>query len=156
MFSKQLTTGTSRVNPDYVRLADPESRENKLHFFLGMGLGWLAAPAFSVETASLELTQPEGLSLGAVTTTVSTVAATLVVPSFYVLQRRLRLSVDAWVRVALILQAISLSLAAAAPHATLWSSRVSWVLHTTAFFGSIAANLQVTILTTFRVTRGLT
>jgi len=129
---------------DYVQLVTQESGENKvdeaLHFLLGMGLGWLAAPAIAVETASLELSQPEGVSLGAFTTTVSTIAATLIVPSFYVLQQRLHLSVDAWVRIALLLQALSLALAAFAPHATI--GRVSWALHTTAFLGSIAANLQ--------------
>jgi predicted secreted protein len=107
---------------------------------MGMGLGWLTAPALAVETASLELTNPEGLALGAYITTIGTVAATLIVPVFYGLQKECGWSVDAWVRIALFLQAASLCLASAAAHSTIIG--LSWALYTAAFLGSIAANLQ--------------
>eukprot|EP00967_Tisochrysis_lutea_P156518 scaffold315517_cov36-Tisochrysis_lutea.AAC.1 len=119
-----------------------ETRINEcLHFVLGMGLGWLMAPALAVETASLELTQPEGLALGATLTTMGTVAATLIVPVFYSLQQTYRWTVDGWVRAALLMQTLSLLLAAVAAHATI-GGRVSWALHVSAFLGSFAANLQ--------------
>lgn len=142
----RLTAVVADPSPRYVHLDSPQFHgENRvdetLHFVMGMGLGWLIAPALAVETASLELTQPEGLALAASLTTVGTVAATLIVPIFHALQKECGWSVDAWVRIALFLQTVSLCLAAAAAHSTI-GGRVSWALHTTAFLGSIAANLQ--------------
>ena len=72
-----------------------------LHLILGLALGWISVPALSVEAAQLQLDQPEGLALTALTGAVGTIGNTVIVPGFLIVQRWAALDVDTWVRIAL-------------------------------------------------------
>ena len=54
-----------------------------LHILLGLGLGWISVLALSIEMASLQQTQPEGLALAAIAGTAGTIGNTIIVPLFF-------------------------------------------------------------------------
>lgn len=120
------------------------SRDNALvaclHLLFGLGSGWTLVDAISIETARMEQTQPEGLSLATYLGTAATVGSTVVVPSFYYLQRRLRWPLERWVGIALGGQFGSALIGAVGWRATLGPT--SPALYALGFLSSYAGNLQ--------------
>lgn len=111
-----------------------------LHLILGLALGWISVPALSVEAAQLQLDQPEGLALTALTGAVGTIGNTVIVPGFLIVQRWAALDVDTWVRIALAGQLGVTLLGALLYNVT--TDGWSITLYMISFVGSLAANLQ--------------
>ena len=86
--------------------------EASLHLAFGLGTGWMLTDAMFIEAAHMGQTQPEGLALATYLTGSGMIANVVVVPLFYILQRRLSWQIERWVWVGLLFQISSAVLAA--------------------------------------------
>ena len=86
--------------------------EASLHLTFGLGTGWMLTDAMFIEAAHMGQTQPEGLALATYLTGSGMIANVVVVPLFYILQRRLSWQIERWVWVGLLFQISSAVLAA--------------------------------------------
>jgi hypothetical protein len=143
-----LTTPYARLAP-----ASLDASDAALHAMLGMGVGWVAMPALSIEAATLQLSQPEGLAIAALTGTAGTIGSTVIVPLFLLVQRYATLSSARWVQISLALQTAAMLLGVVGAHWTMGGMSV--VLYLVAFLSSLAANLQRLAAMPWVLTSGL-
>lgn len=130
-----------------------------LHVLLGLGLGWISVLALSIEMASLQQTQPEGLALAAIAGTAGTVGNTIIVPLFFFIQhyRYIRglepIPSGRWILIAFLCQSTAVALGSFC--ATSTTGDTSWAVILIAFVGAFGANLTRLAAVPWVMTSGL-